>query len=108
MHQLWVRLLFYHQLHQVLKRLFVEQAAGNPFLERQRFHSKVRERLKDRIPIYRNLVKVAFLTAVVPNSNDRELIKLPDALSALYYLVRPARLAHKRWSQSFRRSNPTL
>jgi hypothetical protein len=44
----------------------------------------------------------------VPNSKERELIELPASLSALYYLVRPARLAHKLWSQTFRRSNPTL
>lgn len=92
----------------VRNRLFDEQATGNPFLERQRFHCKVRERLQDRVPIYRNLVKVAFTSAIVPNSKERELIELPASLSALYYLVRPARLAHKLWSQTFRRSNPTL
>ena len=92
----------------VRNRLFDEQATGNPFLERQRFHCKVRERLQDRVPIYRNLVKVAFTSAFVPNSKERELIELPASLSALYYLVRPARLAHKLWSQTFRRSNPTL
>ena len=92
----------------VYSRLFDEQTAGNHFLERQCFHCKVRERLQDRVPIYRNLVKVAFFAAFVPNKHDREMIKLPAALSPLYYLLRPARLAHKRWSKTFRRSSPTL
>ena len=92
----------------VHSRLFDDQARNIPFLERQRFHCKVRERLQDRIPIYLNLVKVAPVAAFAPNKHDRELIKLPAALSALYYLLRPARLAHKLWSQSFRRSNSSL
>jgi hypothetical protein len=42
-------------------------------------------------------------------SLGRELIKLPAYLSALYYLVRPARLIHKkRLSLSIRGGNPTL
>ena len=45
--------------------------------------------------------------AFVPNIKDRELIRLPAALSALYYLVRPARLAQRFWSHTVRRSNTT-
>ena len=79
----------------VFRRLFDEQTFLDPFVERQRFHRQVRERLRDKLPIYRQLAKVAFVAAFLPNSNDREVIKLPSALSALYYLVQPARLAHK-------------
>jgi Uncharacterised nucleotidyltransferase len=88
-------------------RLFNEQTVLDAFVERQRFHSKVRERLRDRFPIYRNLVKVAFIAAFVPNNHDRELIELPAALSALYYLVRPVRFARRLWSYIIRRSDST-
>jgi hypothetical protein len=91
----------------VRRRLFDEQSVRDPFVERQRFHRKVRERLCDRLPIYRQLLKVAFVAAFIPNSKDHEVVKLPSALSALYYLVRPARLAHKWWSHSNRRSDST-
>lgn len=89
----------------VRSRLFDEQTVRSPFLERQRFHSKVRERLRDRLPVYRQMVKVAFVAAFIPNSKDHEMIKLPGALSAMYYLVRPARLAHKLWSHTVHRSD---
>ena len=92
----------------VCHRLFDEQAVDDPFLERQRLHCQVRERLQDRLPIYRNLVKAAFVAAIVPNSYDREVVKLPPALSPLYYLVRPARLAHRLWSQTIHRGDTTL
>ncbi len=92
---------------QVRSRLFNEQTVLDAFVERQRFHSRVRERLRDRVPIYRNLMKVAFIAAFVPSSNDRELIELPAALSALYYLVRPVRLARRLWSYIIRRSDST-
>jgi len=92
----------------VRHRLFDEQPTATPFLERQRFHCKVRERLQDRFPIYRNLAKAAFIATFVPNTNDRELIELPATLSALYYLVRPVRLARRLWSHTDHRSDPTL
>ncbi|MEN8106974.1 MAG: nucleotidyltransferase family protein [Pseudomonadota bacterium] len=89
-------------------RLFDEPTILDRILERQRFRISVRERLRDRIPVYRHLVKAAFAMIFVPNREDREMIKLPDALSALYYLVRPARLAKTLWSHTIRRSDTTL
>ena len=91
----------------VRHRLFDEQIISDRILERQRFHRRVRERLRDRFPIYRHLVKAAFIMVFIPTKEDRELIKLPGALSVLYYLVRPARLAHKLWSHTIRRSEST-
>jgi hypothetical protein len=97
-------------LHEyVCHRTFDEPDAWEPILERQRFHSKVRERLRDRLPVYRTMVKIVLTAAIIPTDKDRELIKLPAYLSALYYLVRPARLIHKkRLSLSIRGGNPTL
>jgi hypothetical protein len=91
----------------VRRRLFDVQTALDSFVERQRFHGKVRERLHDRIPAYRHLVKAAFNRIFIPNSETRELVNLPAALSPLYYLVHPARLAHKMWSHTIRRGNTT-
>ena len=96
-------------LHEyVCHRMFDKPNAGAPILETQRFHSKVRERLRDRLPIYRNMITVALTFAITPNNKDRELIKLPAYLSALYYLVRPARIIHRLWSLGIRGGNPTL
>jgi len=89
----------------VFHRLFSEQTFLDSFVERQRFHRKVRERLRDKLPIYQQLAKVIFISVFIPNSNDHEVIKLPSGLSALYYLVRPARLVYKWWSQLMRRSD---
>jgi hypothetical protein len=88
----------------VFRHLFDEQTYLDPLVERQRFHRKMREQLRDKLPMYRQLVKVAFIAAFLPSSNDRKVIKLPSALSALYYLVRPARLAHKFCSYNNRLS----
>ena len=98
-----VRALVEHAHH----RLFDEQADHHSSLERYHFRLRVRERLRDRIPVYRHLVETVFTMAFVPNIKDRELIRLPAALSALYYLVRPARLAQRFWSHTVRRSNTT-
>jgi Uncharacterised nucleotidyltransferase len=84
-------------------RLFDQQTSPYEILEKQRFRIIVRERLRDRIPIYRHSAEVI----LAPNIKDRELVKLPEALSALYYLVRPARLAYKLWSHTIRRGHTT-
>ena len=89
----------------VYHRLFGQETVRDRFLERQRFHGKVRERLGDKLPAYRHLVKAAFAKVFIPNYKDRELIKLPEGLSVLYYLVRPARLVHGLWAQTIRRSD---
>jgi hypothetical protein len=64
-------------------------------LDRLLFPSKVRERLRDKLTVYRQLAKFMFTMIFVPDSKDREVINLPDALSPLYYLVQPACLTHK-------------
>jgi hypothetical protein len=89
----------------VRHRLFDEQTFRDRVLERQRFHISVQERLRDKFPAFQHLVKAAFATSFIPNSKDRELIKLPGALSVLYYLVRPARLTHRLWLRTIRRSD---
>jgi hypothetical protein len=94
-------------LEHVRRRLFEEQTALDRFVERQRFHSRVRERLRDRIPAYRHMVKATFHVIFIPNKKTLELVKLPDALSALYYLVHPLRLVHSLWSHTVRRGNTT-
>jgi hypothetical protein len=97
-----VQPLMEHTLH----RLFDEQPVRHPNLEKQRFRINVRERLYDRIPVYRHSVEIFFTSAFLPNINDHELIKLPPALSVLYYLVRPVRLTRKFWSHTIRGNNP--
>ncbi len=91
----------------VKRRLFDEQTTRG-ILERPRFRLSVRERLRDRIPAYRYMVKEAFYTFFVPDYKTHARVKLPAALSSLlYYLMHPARLAHKMWSHTIRRSNTT-
>ena len=92
---------------QTIYRLFYEQPARRLDQGKQRFRISVRERLRDRIPVYRHSLEIFFTKAFVPNINDRELVKLPPALSVLYLLVKPARLAHKLWSHNIRRGNST-
>jgi hypothetical protein len=89
----------------VCSRLFNDPSFHDRILERQRFRIRVRERLCDRIPVYRHLAEAAFDMIFVPNEQDREIIRLPDSLSALYYVVRPVRLAKALWSQTIRKSN---
>lgn len=57
-------------------------------LKNARFHLLMRERLRDRLPYYRHLLKLA----ITPNEKDEALLSLPDGLSWLYYLMRPIRL----------------
>lgn len=91
----------------VTHRLFNEPSIFDRMLERQRFRIRVRERMRDRIPVYRHLAEAAFTMFFVPNKHDREMIRLPDSLSALYYLVRPIRCVKSLWSQTIRRGDST-
>jgi Uncharacterised nucleotidyltransferase len=86
----------------VFRRLFDDNTAFDRFVERQRFHIIVRERLRDRIPACRHMAKAALVTIFIPNSKTHELVKLTGALSVLYYLLHPARLAHQLWTNNFR------
>ena len=94
-------------LEHVHRRLFEERTVLDYLVERQRFHRMVRERLRDRIPAYRHMVNATFHMIFIPNKKTFELVKLPEALSALYYLVHPIRLIHSLWSHATRRGNTT-
>ncbi|UCC57240.1 MAG: nucleotidyltransferase family protein [Gammaproteobacteria bacterium] len=91
----------------VRHRLFDEWTISDRILEKPRFHIRVRERLRDKIPAYRYLISAAFTEVFVPRKEDHELIELPDPLSVLYYLVRPARLAQRLWSLAIHRNDIT-
>ncbi len=91
----------------VIRRLFDDQFAIDYFVERQRFHISVRERFRDKLPAYRHMVRAAFAKVFLPDSKTRELIKLPAALSVLYYLVHPARLVHRLWLHTICRGDST-
>jgi Uncharacterised nucleotidyltransferase len=69
----------------------VETAEHGFWLFHNPLHLKLRERWRDRLPQYWLTLKFV----VTPNQEDWEFLKLPQALSALYYLVRPLRIALK-------------
>lgn len=81
---------------QVRERVFPSPAgsSGGPYADARaelndaRFHLLMRERLRDRLPYYRHLLKLA----VTPNERDEAFLSLPTGLSWLYYLMRPLRL----------------
>ena len=56
--------------------------------ERRAFYWRVRERWRDRL---RDLARTVF----TPTEGDWQVVRLPDSLFALYYLIRPLRLAAK-------------
>ena len=89
----------------VRHRLFDPATLRDRALEKPRFRLRVRERLRDRIPVLRHLLGSAFVALFVPREQDRASVKLSGSLSALYYLVRPARLVRRLWLQSTRRSD---
>lgn len=63
------------------------------------FRFWVRERMMDRVSNVRYLIH----RSLMPNSRDRELIRLPGTLSFLYYLIRPIRLVGSYGSSPLRR-----
>jgi len=56
--------------------------------ETRAFYWRVRERRCDRV---RGFARALF----TPNAADWQLVRLPDRLYALYYLIRPLRLVAK-------------
>ena len=56
--------------------------------ERRTFYWRVRERWHDRL---RDFARAAF----TPTEADWRVVRLPDSLFILYYLIRPIRLAAK-------------
>jgi len=56
--------------------------------ERRAFYWRVRERWRDRL---RDLARAVF----TPTEGDWQVVRFPNSLSSLYYLIRPLRLAAK-------------
>jgi len=62
---------------------------ANALLSGEDFHFILRERWRDKLyPHYH-----AFRLRLPPNEQDRAVLALPDSLDALYYLIRPFRVA---------------
>ena len=57
------------------------------------FLSQVRERLRDRTKLYLNEI---LLPKFTPDERDRRFISVPAQLSAMYYVVRPVRMAWEK------------
>lgn len=74
----------------VRARLFETAAGGHDAFQRSWFHVKIRERVRDKL-------RFGLYTAIVPSAGDRLLVGLPPALTFLYYVLRPLRLARKYW-----------
>jgi hypothetical protein len=81
------------QVHERVFRSSSETADG-PYADARsdlrdaQFHLLLRERLSDRLPYYRHLLKLV----LTPNKRDEAFLSLPNGLSWLYYLMRPIRL----------------
>ncbi len=87
-------------VRRVADELFEERSEERQVIHEARFHLRMRERLRDRLPYYRHL---AWLS-VHPTSKDRAWITLSPSLDFAYYLVRPLRLATNGLSQLLGRS----
>ena len=59
------------------------------------FHLKIRERVRDRVPYLLWCLRHYLGAIVTPNAGDMALLPLPEALSFLYYLLRPIRVNRK-------------
>src|SRR5262245_18868620 len=81
------------------ERLLRDQTREEGSREEMAFHYRLRERLQDKIRflchrrgIYLRLCTDSILT---PTPADRQVIRLPDSLSALYFVIRPFRLLYQ-------------
>jgi len=79
-------------------RLIQPTAAGRKIMHVDRLRARSRERLRERIPHYRRMLR----HIVMPNEKDREFLPLPHLLTPLYFIIRPIRLTHKHASTIFR------
>jgi hypothetical protein len=69
-----------------------DRGLSRPELGRQaRWHEAVRERLRDR----HRVLRAALYYLSEPNAKDYGFVRLPRAMHALYYLVRPLRLLYR-------------
>ena len=57
-----------------------------------RFHMRMRESLQDRIPYFRFYSRHHLRRRWQPTRADREFLPLPESVSFLYLIIRPARL----------------
>ena len=69
-----------------------------------RFHLKMREHLRDRLPYYRQLSRLA----VEPTPKDRDWVELRPSLHFAYYLIRPIRLLRNGLARLFGQPQATL
>lgn len=71
--------------------LFLEADTLQVTLQKRLFILQVRECWRDKFAYVRHLL----VWSVTPNAQDRAFLPLPDACSALYWLLRPVRLVVK-------------
>ncbi|MGH7767347.1 MAG: nucleotidyltransferase domain-containing protein [Candidatus Binatia bacterium] len=62
------------------------------------FYWKTRERMRDKWGLLWKYFPEYFFRLIIPNKSDRAVVQLPPFLSVGYYLIRPVRLALRRWS----------
>jgi len=79
----------------VRERLFRDPASPPSGLELLRFHTRARERLGDR-------VRGAVRAIATPGVGEWALVRLPDRLYPVYYVLRPLRLAGKYTARLWR------
>jgi Uncharacterised nucleotidyltransferase len=58
-----------------------------------KFLFEIRERMQDKASMF---LYDQLLPRITPDERDRKLVSIPDSLSALYYLVRPVRMAWEK------------
>jgi hypothetical protein len=89
----------------VVKERLLRQLDGSleylPFrreaqVEDVRFYFGIRERPVDRLRVVRELTRTWIGRRITPTEQDRRFLPLPSGLSAMYYLIRPVRVARDR------------
>ncbi|MCZ6800756.1 MAG: nucleotidyltransferase family protein [Nitrospirae bacterium] len=93
------------------KYLFTEQPLKGEYRKRSSYYSKLREKSRDKIPVFFHFLILdwlsaisPFLSAIRPNAKDRAMVILPHSLSFLYYLVRVFRLVREKWWYKLKQS----
>ena len=89
----------------VVKERLLRQLDGSleylPFrreaqVEDVRFYFGIRERRVDRLRVVRELTRTWIGRRITPTEQDRRFLPLPRGLSAMYYVIRPVRVARDR------------
>ena len=83
---------------EIAAQLIRPTEASNKFMHADRLRARSRERLRERLPHYRRMLR----HVVMPNEKDREVLPLPRVLTHLYFVIRPIRLIHKQTANFFR------